>query len=139
MSVTRRDFFKVSGSVVAATAAGALVGPTPDLPQVAQASGGQEDPLFITVRRYERVPDPRVAAQEVQETFVPLISEIPGFVAYYWADAGDGTMISVSVFEDRAGAEESNLRAAEWVREHPGVLPSATQVTAGDVVARHDK
>jgi hypothetical protein len=139
MSVTRRDFFKVSGSVVAATAAGVIIGPGPDLLQVAEAASGQEDPLFITVRRYEGVPDPGVAAQEVQETFVPLISDIPGFVAYYWADAGGGTMISVSVFEDRTGAEESNLRAADWVRERPGVLPSVTQVTAGDVVARHDK
>jgi hypothetical protein len=139
MSIPRRDFFKVTGSILGAAAAAALVGSTPDLLQAAQATDGQEEPLFITVRRYEGVADPRLAAHEVQETFVPLISEIPGFVAYYWADAGAGTMISVSVFEDRAGAEESNLRAADWVRERPGVLPSATQVTAGDVVAQHSK
>jgi hypothetical protein len=28
---------------------------------------------------------------------------VPGFVAYYWIDAGEGLMASLSVFEDKAG------------------------------------
>jgi len=92
--------------------------------------------MYVTVRRYEGVSDPQEAGRQVDEGFVPIISEVPGFVAYYWVDAGDGVMISTSVFEDQSGAEESNSRAADWVRENlASLLPNAPQITAGEVVA----
>ncbi|MEV0195783.1 hypothetical protein [Nonomuraea sp. NPDC050691] len=92
--------------------------------------------MYATVRRYEGVTDPAEAGRRVSEEFVPLISQVPGFVAYYWVDAGDGVMLSTSVFEDQAGAEESTKRAADYVRESlASLLPNAPQVTAGEVVA----
>jgi hypothetical protein len=96
----------------------------------------KEHVMYATVRRYEGVTDPQEAGRRVKEGFVPLISQIPGFVAYYWIDAGGGVMVSTSVFEDQAGEEESNRRAADWVREHLApVLPNRPQITAGEVVA----
>lgn len=72
----------------------------------------------------------------MNDGFVPLLRQVPGFVAYYWVDAGDGTMVSTSVFEDRAGAEESVKRAAEFVRASlASLLPNPPQITAGEVVA----
>jgi len=72
----------------------------------------------------------------VKEGFVPLVSKIPGFVAYYWVNAGGGVMISTSVFEDRAHEEESNRRAAEWGRANlAALLPNPPSITAGEVVA----
>jgi hypothetical protein len=92
--------------------------------------------MYVTVRRYEGVTNPSEAGRQVRETFLPVISEIPGFVAYYWVDAGGGVMISTSVFQDKAGAEESNRRAAAVVRESlASLLPNPPQVTAGEVVA----
>ncbi|WP_235454882.1 hypothetical protein [Streptomyces olivochromogenes] len=62
--------------------------------------------------------------------------QIPGFVAYYWVDAGDGVMVSTSVFEDRAGAEASVARATDFVREQlASLLPNPPEVMAGEVVA----
>ena len=92
--------------------------------------------MYVAVRRYEGVTDPREAGRIVNEGFVPLISEIRGFVAYYWIDAGGGVMISVSVFEDQAGAEESNRRAAAFAAQGlAALLPNPAQITAGEVVA----
>jgi len=92
--------------------------------------------MYVTIRRYEGVTNPSEAGRQVKETFLPVISAIPGFVAYYWVDAGGGVMISTSVFQDKAGAEESNRRAAAVVRESlAALLPSSPQVTAGEVVA----
>jgi hypothetical protein len=92
--------------------------------------------MYATVRRYEGVTNPGEATRRVNEGFVPLISQIPGFVAYYWVDAGSGVMISTSVFQDQASAEESNRRAADYVRQNlVSVLPNPPQVTAGEVVA----
>jgi len=92
--------------------------------------------MYATVRRYEGVSNPTEAAQRVNEGFVPLISQIPGFVAYYWVDAGSGVMMSTSVFQDQASAEESNRRAADYVRQNlVSLLPNPPQITAGEVVA----
>ena len=92
--------------------------------------------MYATVRRYEGVTDPREAARHINEGFLPIISEVPGFVAYYWVDAGDGVMVSTSVFEDQSGAEESNRRAADFVQENlASLLPNAPQIAAGEVVA----
>lgn len=92
--------------------------------------------MYAAVRRYEGVTDPAEAGRRVQEGFIPLIQQVPGFVAYYWVAAGDGVMVSTSVFEDRAGAVESIKRAADFVRENlASLLPNPPQVTAGEVVA----
>ncbi|MGH8613023.1 MAG: hypothetical protein ACREYF_13635 [Gammaproteobacteria bacterium] len=92
--------------------------------------------MYATVRRYEGVTNPSEAGRRVHEDFVPLLSQVPGFVAYYWVDAGGGVMISTSVFQDKAGADESNKRSAEWVRQNLApLLPTPPQITAGEVVA----
>jgi hypothetical protein len=96
--------------------------------------------MYVTVRRYEGVTDPSEAGRRVNEGFLPLISEIPGFVAYYWVNAGGGVMVSTSVFQDQSGAEESNRTAADYVRQHLApLLPNPPQITAGEVVASKTK
>ena len=92
--------------------------------------------MYTVVRRYDGVTDPAEAGRRVREGFIQLIREVPGFVAYYWVDAGDGVMFSTSVFQDQAGAEESVKRAADYVRSNmASLLPNPPQVMAGEVVA----
>jgi hypothetical protein len=75
-------------------------------------------------------------AQLVEEDYMPIISEMPGFVAYYCVDAGDGVMVSTSVFEHKDAEEQSTYRAGEFVQEHLApLLPNPPQVTAGELVA----
>ena len=74
--------------------------------------------MYATIRRYDGVTNPREAGKRVNESFVPLISQLPGFVAYYWVDAGGGVMISTSVFQDQASAQESNRKGADWVQQN---------------------
>jgi hypothetical protein len=96
--------------------------------------------MYVAVRRYEGVTDPQKVGQLVEEGFVPIISEMPGFVDYYFADAGDGVMISTSVFEHKDAEEQSNFRAGVFVAEHLApLLPNPPQVTAGEVVAYKGK
>jgi hypothetical protein len=92
--------------------------------------------MYVAVRRYEGVSDPQKLAQLAQEGFVPIISEMPGFVAYYWVDAGDGVMVAISVFEHKDAEEQSTFEAGEFVEEHEApLMPNPPQVTAGEVVA----
>jgi hypothetical protein len=93
--------------------------------------------MYATVRRYEGVTNPGEAGRRVNESFVPLISQLPGFIAYYWVDAGGGVMIGTSVFQDQASAQESNRKAADWIRQNKlvALYPNPPQITAGEVVA----
>ena len=92
--------------------------------------------MYAAVRRYEGVTDTKEVARQVEEHFLPIISEMPGFVASYCVDAGDGVMVTTSVFEHKDAEEQSTFRAGEFVAEDLGLLsPNPPQVTAGEVVA----
>jgi hypothetical protein len=91
--------------------------------------------MYVAVRRFEGVSDPQKVAQVAEEGFVPIISELPGFVAHYTVDAGDGVIVGISVFEHKAAEEESTFLAGEFVQEHLApLMPNPPQVTAGEVV-----
>ena len=92
--------------------------------------------MYVAVRRFEGVTDSQKVTQVAKEGFVPLISEMPGFVAYYLVDAGDGVTVSTSVFEHKDAEEQSNWRAGEFVAEHLApLLQNPPQITAGEVGA----
>ena len=92
--------------------------------------------MYAAVRRYEGVSDPKEVARQVEEHFLPMISEMPGFVAYYVVDAGDGVMDSISIFEHQAAEEETSWRAGQFVAQYIAPLtPNPPQITAGEVVA----
>lgn len=96
--------------------------------------------MYAAVRRYEGITDDAEAGRLVRESFMPLLKEVSGFIAYYWIDAGEGTMASLSVFEDKAGADESVTVAHQWVEDNAAALfPNPPRVTEGLVVASDTK
>ncbi len=118
--------------------------PTPEIPAMVvrgmerRAKEVVKKAMYAAVRRYEGVTDPKEVARQVEEHFLPMISEMPGFVAYYVVDAGDGVMDSISIFEHQAAEEESSWRAGQFVAQHIAALtPNPPQITAGDVVVAH--
>ena len=93
--------------------------------------------MYIVMRKYEGVTNPEEASKRIQNGFVPLISGMPGFVDYVWADLGGGQMLSVAIFDDQEHAKESNRLAAGWVELNlRSVLPNACQIEKGPVKAR---
>jgi hypothetical protein len=94
--------------------------------------------MHAVIRRYQ-LADPGAADEVkhyVDEGFVPLVRDIRGFLAFYWLDAGEGAVVSVSVFVDRAASEESDRRAAEYIKQHgalASLLPNPPQTTEGTV------
>ncbi|HLY21871.1 MAG TPA: hypothetical protein VKT83_05325 [bacterium] len=95
--------------------------------------------MHSSVRQYDKVPNPQELPRHVREDFVPLISAVPGFIGYYFTDVGGGTVLSTSIFETKANAEESNRVAADWVMKNPKVLPAATRVMTGEVIGHKVK
>ena len=61
--------------------------------------------MWAAMWRYDGFTDDAEDGRRVDEGFLPLLDDVPGFIAYYWIDAGEGVMASLSVFEDQAGAQ----------------------------------
>ncbi len=91
--------------------------------------------MYASVRRYKTSPGAASEiARRVNQGFVPIISKAPGFVAYYVVDGGNDVAASISVFQNQAGAEESNRMAADWVKKNIASLFSGPpEITAGEV------
>ena len=92
--------------------------------------------MFISVRRYKVNPaDVPEITKRAQEGFVSIMKGSPGFVAYYGVDHGGGDVATVSIFESQAQAEESNRRAAGWVKENLAeFIDSPPEIITGDIL-----
>jgi len=95
--------------------------------------------MFAVVRHYHFKPeDGEKIDKIIQEGFVPLLKKAKGFVRYYWLDTGAGEGASLSVFKDKAGADESIRIAAEFVKaQMSSLLSQKPEVIEGPVRA-HD-
>jgi hypothetical protein len=90
--------------------------------------------MYATVRTYTGAPGLVDALVQNEDDVKKLITGIDGFRAYYLIRSGDGDAVSVSVYDDQRGAEESNQAAANWVRENlPDLSVSAPQIHEGEV------
>jgi hypothetical protein len=92
----------------------------------------------VAIRRYGLLTNEPVEQvfQGIREGFIPIIKNAPGFLAYYTLDSGYGTLTSISVFEDRAGAEKSNKLAEDWVgRTLSSAIPTSPETIIGEVGA----
>lgn len=94
--------------------------------------------MYASIRRYQTTAGGAgELARRVNQGFVPIVSRAPGFVAYYVVDAGSDIVASVSIFQDQAGAEESNRMAADWVKGNLAELfLGPPQITAGTVTVQ---
>ena len=94
--------------------------------------------MHAAIRRYQVDPGSVDEVKRgINEGFLPIIKDASGFQAYYALDGGDGRLASVSVFEDRAGAEESTRVAGDYIRQNmASLLPDPPEVLQGEVVAQ---
>jgi hypothetical protein len=92
--------------------------------------------MYASIRRYEGLS--RDTIKEVikrsVEGFVPIISASAGFISYNFIDSGDGVVVTISVFETKAVAEESNKASASWVKEALSEFATKPpEITTGEV------
>ena len=72
-------------------------------------------------------------ARRIKEGAIPIISDVEGFRAYYVVYAPDDTVTAISIFNDYAGAAESNKRVLAWIEQSltPLLAGQATAMEAG--------
>ena len=89
--------------------------------------------MYTVIREYDAAGELGDLIASRADEVHDLISNVPGFVAYYAARDGD-KLTSITICNDRAGTEESNRVAAAWVKENlPNAKMSAPTVRQGEV------
>jgi quinol monooxygenase YgiN len=88
----------------------------------------------------------RVATYEVKQGSVQEIADLardgmlrtfqeqPGFVRYGVADLGDGTVLSISLWETRENADAAVAVASTWVRDNLSERIELRSNVVGDLV-----
>jgi len=91
--------------------------------------------MFAVVRRYNvKEGMSQRVIERVETEYLEKTKSLAGFVAYYVVDPEDGTLMSLSIFSDRASADESNRKASEFVRERlHGLVGTAPTILTGNV------
>ena len=92
--------------------------------------------MFAAIRRYYTDPDVvEEVIRRVKEDFVPLVSDLQGFIGYFALNPGQGEFSTITIFEDQESAEESNRVAKNWINENLSEYVSAPpEFAAGEVV-----
>ena len=96
----------------------------------------KEESMYAVIRQGRaKVGMAEELVRRIKEGAVPIISDVEGFMAYYVVYAPDDTVTAISIFNNYAGAEESNRRGLAWIEQDlmPLLIGPATAV-AGPVV-----
>jgi hypothetical protein len=96
----------------------------------------KEDPVYAAIRQGKaKTGMAEELTRKIKEGAIPIISDVPGFMAYYVVYAPDDTVTAISIFNDYAGAEESNRRALVWIEQNLAPLLSGPATAlAGPVI-----
>ena len=94
--------------------------------------------MYANIRRYVTHPGSvKKNAAQVNDGFLPVVRSIPGFVAYYVVDVGHGLGVSISIFEDQAGADRSAAESKEYIRANMASLfPNLPEIMDGEVLVK---
>jgi len=89
--------------------------------------------MYAVIRRYSGVAKLIHELDKRQDEVKKLLGDGPGFIAYYAIRDGEA-LATVTVCENREGADESSRRASTWVRENmAGVRVTAPEAYGGEV------
>ena len=90
--------------------------------------------MYASIRKYKSYQTEETL-KKVRETFIPMISEMPGFISYQLIQTED-YFLSLTVFDTKELAVDSNLYAEGWIKENiPTLIEGELESTYGELVA----
>lgn len=105
-----------------------------------KGESGKGGATYMAIRKYRIIPGTgEEFLHRVQAGFVPIISRMPGFIAYDAMQVGNDQIVSISVFDAPLGVIESTPRALQWVQENIAeLIQEMPEVMAGQVGASNE-
>jgi hypothetical protein len=99
--------------------------------------------MHATIRRYDGVDQNRTdeLTGKANETLVPTLEKLPGFVGFYLIEAGNGVFSSLALFETPEQGKVSTNVVARWIHDEKleTLIPNEPKTTSGPVVAHSDR
>jgi len=90
-------------------------------------------PMFASIRKYSSAPTLADELSKKQDEIKAAFKPIAGFHSYYLMKTGDGA-VSVTLCENRSGADESNRVEATWLKDKfPTFASRPPEITIGEV------
>src|SRR5882672_3505841 len=90
-------------------------------------------PMFASIRKYSGAPTLVDELVKREGEIKSVLQPIRGFHSYYLLKTSDGAF-SMTVCEDKNGAEESNRVAANWLKDKLSAFANrAPEITIGEV------
>jgi hypothetical protein len=97
--------------------------------------------MFVTIRRYSpkngaiNRASLEVLRRQMQDDFLPIVRQIPGFRAYYVVNIDDRELMTLSLCDTPEGSVESARCAAEYTLRNPLVYElGRPELTEGQVL-----
>ena len=88
--------------------------------------------MYVIIRRYKNAGALADAMASGKDEVKKVLSAVPGFVSYYATRDGD-SVTSVSIYNDKAGCDESTRAAGEWARANVKPAPPTPEISSGEV------
>jgi hypothetical protein len=87
--------------------------------------------MYTTCRIYSNASELADLVEKYRTEVEGIMREVKGFQSYYLVRTTDG-FTSITVCDDQAGAEETNRRAADWIKSRAtGMTTTPPQIVAG--------
>ncbi len=92
--------------------------------------------MYMQIRKFKlKSDDAETVCKQAAEDFLPIVKQLKGFVDYAIVDNRDGHVMSVTVFQDKSGIDESKRQAIEWHKKHSNkFLEGPVEVIEGEVL-----
>jgi hypothetical protein len=97
--------------------------------------------MFVTLRRYSpkngaiNKASLELLRRQIQDEFLPVIQQVPGFRAYHMVSVQDRELLTVTICDSAEGAAESTRCAAEYTLRNPLMYElGRPEVTDGQVL-----
>ncbi|MGI9059135.1 MAG: antibiotic biosynthesis monooxygenase [Ktedonobacteraceae bacterium] len=97
--------------------------------------------MYASIRRATFRPGSlEEVIQRVNDSFVPSLATMSGFVEFYLIRLEHDTVSTITVFETQSGAQEVNTFFVDWVkRELASLLQSPPELAIGEVAVHQAK
>jgi hypothetical protein len=100
-----------------------------------------EEHMFVTIRRYSpkngsiNKASLELLRRQLQDDFLPIVQQIPGFHGYYVISVDDRELMTVSLYQTQEGTAECGRCAAEYTLRNPMIFElGQPEITDGQVL-----
>ena len=97
--------------------------------------------MFVTIRRYSpkngavNKASLQLLRRQLNDEFLPVVHQIPGFLGYYVLSVADRELITLSFSANKEGSAESNRCSGEYTLRNPLVFElGRPEVTEAEVL-----